>query len=75
MERVYASTITFMVNRDSAQGDRNLEYEDILLGEKLVDAYSIIAKSDGVLEGIVDKLGSSEGSLQNRTWHDDNPQF
>ncbi len=57
LDKVYTSTITLMIsNQKSEEENISIDYDDIILGEKLVDTYSIIAKSDPVLEMIITEL-------------------
>jgi len=57
LDKIYASSLTLIIsNQKNPFETKNLGIDDIIVGEKLVDTYSIIAKSDSVLEKIILEL-------------------
>ena len=57
LDKVYTSSLTLIIsNQKNGWETRSIDYDDIILGEKLVDTYSIIAKSDPVLEKVIKEL-------------------
>jgi capsular polysaccharide biosynthesis protein len=67
LEKQYETYTLLIVNKPAEQ-DQPLTYSDIDLNRKLVDTYSIIAKSNTVLEQVIDqlKLGMSPIELNEK---------
>ncbi len=57
LDKIYETSTTLMVaNPRNNQGD-SIEYNTLLVNQKLVKTYSVIAKSDRVLDRVIEKLG------------------
>lgn len=56
LEDIYQASTTLMVSKTRDDQTTNLQYNDILLNQKLVKTYSEVAKSNRVLEKVVEKL-------------------
>jgi capsular polysaccharide biosynthesis protein len=54
---VYESSTTMMVSRAIDTNDANIRYQDILISQRLVHTYGVIARSNRVLSKVVETLG------------------
>ena len=54
LEDIYQASTTLMVSKTRDDQTTNLQYNDILLNQKLVKTYSEVAKSNRVLEKVVE---------------------
>ncbi len=57
LDKVYQASTTLMVSKTREDQPGNLQYNDILMNQKLVKTYTEIVRSDRVLEKVIDKLG------------------
>lgn len=56
LDEVYETSTTLMVGKIQNNQTNTIEYNDILANQKLVNTYSEIAKSDRVLDKVIEKL-------------------
>jgi len=56
LDDVYETSTTLMVGKIQNNQTNTIEYNDILANQKLVNTYSEIAKSDRVLDKVIEKL-------------------
>ena len=56
LDDIYEASTTLMVSKTRDDQSTNLQYNDILLNQKLVKTYSEVAKSNRVLEKVIEKL-------------------
>ncbi|MBM7581706.1 capsular polysaccharide biosynthesis protein [Caldicoprobacter guelmensis] len=56
LDEVYETSTTLMVGKTQNSQTNTIEYNDILANQKLVNTYSEIAKSDRVLDKVIEKL-------------------
>jgi len=56
LDKIYETSTTLMVSKAQNENVNVLQYNDVLLNQKLVKTYSEIAKSDRVLDKVIDKL-------------------
>lgn len=57
LDDIYEASTTLMVSKTRDDQSTNLQYNDILLNQKLVKTYSEVVKSNRVLEKVIEKLG------------------
>lgn len=57
LDSVYEASTTLMVSKTREDQSQNLQYNDILMNQKLVKTYSEIVKSNRVLEKVIEQLG------------------
>ncbi|MFY9176638.1 MAG: Wzz/FepE/Etk N-terminal domain-containing protein [Caldicoprobacterales bacterium] len=57
LDKVYEASTTLMVSKTREDQSSNLQYNDILMNQKLVKTYSEIVKSNRVLEKVIEQLG------------------
>lgn len=57
LDKVYETSTTLMVSKTQDDSTNVLQYNDVLLSQKLVKTYSEIAKSNRVLDKVIQKLG------------------
>ena len=56
LDNIYEASTTLMVSKTREDQSSNLQYNDVLLNQKLVKTYSEIVKSDRVLEKVIEQL-------------------
>lgn len=56
LDEVYETSTTLMVGNTQNYQTNTIEYNDILVNQKLVNTYSEIAKSDRVLDKVIERL-------------------
>lgn len=56
LDKQYEAYTQLIINKPADQA-QPLTYNDVMLNQKLVDTYSIIAKSNTVLEQVIEQLG------------------
>lgn len=68
LDSVYEASTTLMVSKTREDQSQNLQYNDILMNQKLVKTYSEIVKSNRVLEKVIEQLGldMTTGDLKNK---------
>ena len=68
LDDIYEASTTLMVSKTRDDQSTNLQYNDILLNQKLVKTYSEVAKSNRVLEKVIEKLtlDMNTGSLRDK---------
>ena len=68
LDNIYEASTTLMVSKTREDQSSNLQYNDILLNQKLVKTYSEIVKSNRVLEKVIEQLDldMSTGSLRSK---------
>lgn len=54
---IYETSATMMVSRAIDTNDANIQYQDILISQRLVHTYSEIARSNRVLFRVIDTMG------------------
>jgi Capsular polysaccharide biosynthesis protein len=59
IEPVYESGTTLMINRIENETERYLDFDDVVLNQKLVNTYGKLAKSDAVMKKSMQKLNIS----------------
>ena len=68
LDNIFEASTTLMVSKTRDEESSNLQYNDILLNQKLVKTYSEIVKSNRVLEKVIEQLGlnMSTGDLRSK---------
>jgi len=66
LDKVYQTSTTLMVSKTQSDSTNVLQYNDVLLNQKLVKTYSEIAKSDRVLDKVIEKLELSTSAEELR---------
>lgn len=68
LDSVYEASTTLMVSKTREDQSQNLQYNDILMNQKLVKTYSEIVKSNRVLEKVIEQLDldMTTGDLKNK---------
>lgn len=56
LDSIYEASTTLMVSKTRDDQSSNLQYNDILMNQKLVKTYSEIVKSNRVLEKVIEQL-------------------
>ncbi len=56
LDKIYETSTTLMVGNTRDNQSDSIEYNVILANQKLVKTYSVIAKSDRVLDRVIEKL-------------------
>lgn len=56
LDKVYSTSTTLMVSKKWEEQTAPIQYNDILLNQKLVKTYSEIAKSDRILNKVVERM-------------------
>ncbi|MZQ75529.1 MAG: hypothetical protein GT589_05145 [Peptoclostridium sp.] len=59
IEPVYESGTTLVINRIENETERYLDFDDVVLNQKLVNTYGKLAKSDAVMKKSMQKLNIS----------------
>lgn len=57
LDKIYETSTTLMVANTRNNQSDSIEYNTLLVNQKLVKTYSVIAKSDRVLDRVIEKLG------------------
>ena len=57
LDEIYETSTTLMVANTRNNQSDSIEYNTLLVNQKLVKTYSVIAKSDRVLDRVIEKLG------------------
>ncbi len=68
LDSIYEASTTLMVSKTRDDQSSNLQYNDILMNQKLVKTYSEIVKSNRVLEKVIEQLDldMTTGDLKNK---------
>lgn len=68
LDSIYEASTTLMVSKTRDDQSSNLQYNDILMNQKLVKTYSEIVKSNRVLEKVIEQLDldMTTGDLRNK---------
>lgn len=68
LDKIYQTSTTLMVSKTQSDSTNVLQYNDVLLNQKLVKTYSEIAKSNRVLDKVIEKLelNVSAGELRKK---------
>lgn len=66
LDKVYQTSTTLMVSKTQSDSTNVLQYNDVLMSQKLVKTYSEIAKSDRVLDKVIEKLELSTSAEELR---------
>ena len=56
LDKVYQTSTTLMVSKTQSDSTNMLQYNDVLMSQKLVKTYSEIVKSNRVLDKVIQKL-------------------